>query len=116
MVGLCEGGNEPPGSLKASKLRFTVPKSLSFGRYECPRIDSLYTTLEKPTRIHKCHQEDNHEMIFVLPCVVRQRLNGAERSTRLVACSGVSTDISKFTLRSSSTTGFGAYNSDTTDY
>ncbi|KAJ4450348.1 hypothetical protein ANN_01768 [Periplaneta americana] len=22
MVGLCEGGNEPPGSLKASKVRF----------------------------------------------------------------------------------------------
>ncbi|KAJ4437275.1 hypothetical protein ANN_17412 [Periplaneta americana] len=45
--------------------------------------------------------------------VVRQRLNRAERSTRLVACSGVSTDISKFTLQSSSTTGFGAYNFDT---
>ncbi|KAJ4440052.1 hypothetical protein ANN_08183 [Periplaneta americana] len=45
---------------------------------------------------------------------VRQGLNGAERSTRLVACSGVSTDISKFKLRSSSTTGIGAYNSDTT--
>ncbi|KAJ4426535.1 hypothetical protein ANN_27349 [Periplaneta americana] len=49
-----------------------------------------------------------------LNCRCQTGLNGAERSTRLVACSGVSTDISKFKLRSSSTTGIGAYNSDTT--
>ncbi|KAJ4450465.1 hypothetical protein ANN_01890 [Periplaneta americana] len=33
MVGLCEGGNEPPGSLKASYIRYSDYHILSDGRF-----------------------------------------------------------------------------------
>ncbi|KAJ4441781.1 hypothetical protein ANN_11639 [Periplaneta americana] len=43
MAGLCEGGDEPPGSLKASNL----PKGLfSSGLI----TDTLYTNLDSPIR------------------------------------------------------------------
>ncbi|KAJ4449050.1 hypothetical protein ANN_00445 [Periplaneta americana] len=37
MAGLCEGGNEPPGSLKASKSGKVLGRCLNTPALSCPR-------------------------------------------------------------------------------
>ncbi|KAJ4443654.1 hypothetical protein ANN_05329 [Periplaneta americana] len=48
MVGLCEGGNEPPGSLKANKSRFPKFCVISHGHfYEDHSKRSIRTALPR---------------------------------------------------------------------
>ncbi|KAJ4451886.1 hypothetical protein ANN_03364 [Periplaneta americana] len=127
MAGLCESGNEPPAFLKAIcyyvyKLATKtvekracdgicqVSRRLLLSDCACSPVQTVYPQHEGICDVGRGWISKPRERLSD----VRQGLNGAERSTRLDACSDVSTDISKFKLRSSSTTGIGAYNPDTT--
>ncbi|KAJ4431032.1 hypothetical protein ANN_19625 [Periplaneta americana] len=51
MAGLCEGGNEPPGSLKASKLKRTAIPSLNL---TAPSSENMgQSTMKEPRRSPK---------------------------------------------------------------